>query len=43
MIVTDESVYLNYVKDIENKIKSLCSNVSFAAMQDTFNVKSVFD
>ncbi|MBQ7185890.1 MAG: hypothetical protein IJR92_03740 [Alphaproteobacteria bacterium] len=35
MIVTDESVYLNYVKDIENKIKSLCSNVSFAAMQDT--------
>lgn len=35
MIVTDKSVYLNYVNDIENKVKSLCSNVSFAAMQDT--------
>jgi hypothetical protein len=34
MIVKDKSVYLNYVKDIENKVKSLCSNVSFATMQD---------
>ena len=35
MIVKDKSIYLNYVKDIEEKIKKLCSNVSFVTMPDT--------
>lgn len=35
MIIKDKSIYLDYVEDIENKMKNLCKNISSATMQDS--------
>ena len=34
MIFKDKSVYLNYAKDIENKVNNLCAKVSLTTMQN---------
>lgn len=34
MINMDKSAYLNYAKDIENKVNSLCANISLSALPD---------
>ncbi len=33
MIIKDKSIYLNYVKDIENKVNDICKKISLATMQ----------
>lgn len=35
MIIKDETVYLNYIKDIENKVDNLRKNISYIPLSDT--------
>lgn len=34
MIIKDETVYLNYIQDIENKVNNLCKNISHIPLSD---------
>ena len=33
MIIKDKSIYLNYIKNIENKVNDICKKISLATMQ----------